>query len=369
MDDYIKRCREEGLGDEQIKSNLRYAGWSEADIEAGFQFPRSVYNPVTTNSQQPQGWWSTIAASHQNIRRLALSNKKIFLMSAIILFFLIALVLYFPLSSLLVKSRVVAGAQKIRASNIKWEAVISLADNKSYKTTLEGYLNHKNKNDPIADMALGIDIPTSEGINIRAEAAIKMVEGKVYIKLEDTIDSAGMFDFSTIKDQWVYVDLDGLEKISGSSKEELTQLNTSGLGSIFASKSIYKEFKKTRDEEVNGVMCHKFNFAIDNNRLADAFVDAILPKEKDKKPNKGTIKSMKNEMRTALKDVGSIRGVIYSSRKGYLLQKAEVYAKSKDFSIDMSIKYSDIGKERKVEAPKDFRTLEEVLGGKAGHEE
>ncbi|RJO62277.1 hypothetical protein C4544_00310 [candidate division WS5 bacterium] len=339
LDEYIKKSRQAGMSDEAIRSSLKDAGWQETDIEAGLS-PSSDSNNVNlqSNGQKP------------NAKSLLKSKKFLLSLAGIILVLIISagLLGYFIFYPKWVKDQVIKGIQKVEIGKIEGDMAFTGTEGEPAKVTLNGYFDGRDEKNSKADLNLGLDVPLGEGINIQAEANVRQIGDKTYIKL-DKVPGGGLIDLSALKDQWIYIEPSSAGELTGSNTNVPTTVNTKGVEEALNAKDTFKEFKKVKGEKVDGKPCHKFDFEISKDKLASVIASVAGQKESD--------------IKDSLKDIESVKGSIYSEKRNYTMRRLDITIKSKDYNVEISFKFSDIGKEQEVKEPEEYKSLEELFGG------
>lgn len=344
LDEYIKKSRQAGLSDDEIITNLKDAGWQEADIEEGL-------SPTdNSDSSDPQAKEKTVMPKEGN--GLLKSKKKVILLTSALLVLIILLSLgligYFIFYPKWVKDQVIKGIQKVEIGKIDGNMTFTGKEGEPAKVTLNGYFDGKDEKNSKADLNLGLDVPLGEGINIQAEANVRQIGDKTFIKL-NKVPGAGLIDLSSLKDQWVYIEPSSLEDLTGSNTNVPSTINAQGIDDSLNEKDTFKVFKKSKGEKVDGKPCHKFDFEISKDKLSSVIASVAGQKESD--------------MKDSIKDIESIKGSIYSEKRNYTMRRLDIHIKSKDLSTDISFKFSDIGKQQEVEVPEGAKSLSEIFAG------
>lgn len=230
-------------------------------------------------------------------------------------------------------------------------------------------------NNPKSSFSLDIktDALGQEESSLKTE--IRNIGEVVYIKLND-IPDLGFFDLSFLKEQWIKIDADSLkrqlgleEKLNEEQKaQNLSPEQIEKIKSSFERNGIFKITQKLADEKINGVNAYHYKFAVNKEGVKEIIIDAVKIVQ-NKTPNENEIEGLnkgleliefpENEIWIGKKDL-----LPYKISLNSTIKETKESKYSSNFSLVLSFK--NFNKPVQVDAPKEVKTLEEILMGVFG---
>jgi len=209
------------------------------------------------------------------------------------------------------------------------------------------------------------------------EGQIKEIGENSYFKLnvidglilEEMLMMFGI-DSSKIKRQWIRYDSETTAEFLGgiSSDEELSEEQQGKIEEIFARSEIYYVKEELKDEKINGKKAYHYVLALNSEELAEVMTAAfeISAEESDLLNVSIFAKDIKKSVNEFFDEVGEITVDFWIGKKDKFLYKVELEKEINEFSFDFEMEFSNFDEPVTIEAPEDYKNLEDVLGVPTG---
>lgn len=224
-----------------------------------------------------------------------------------------------------------------------------------------------------------------EGMSFSLEGEIKILGKKdIYFKLTTIpalpfLDMLGL-NLNELKNQWIKIDEEYLKESPDEDEEMMKKLEE-----LFKGKEFWEIEEKLSDEKINGINNYHYLISLDKTELREIIPEVIkismenslgseylseLEKEK-------TLEEASNSINEFLDKIGDINFEVWIGKKDKLLYrlKAEKEIDISKFydekslgqelegsmNIKLELNFSDFNQEMNIEAPKEFKSINEVF--------
>lgn len=211
------------------------------------------------------------------------------------------------------------------------------------------------------------ELPMTLGMEVR------MIDKISYFSLTDA-PNIGLFDLSTLKDQWLKVDMEAIAKQFGFSAKKNTDFTPEELEAVktaLQQTKLFKIIKVLADEKIEGVDSYHYQVAIDKEAIKRLF-PLIVPLILEKPLTTEEMSTFaKNFDEVVLPDIE-----IWIGKKDFLPHQLALSsltdtkmetAKTKIYSIgNLVILFKNYNQPVQIEIPQKTQSLEEIFGGLIG---
>jgi len=334
---------------------LRDAGWPEDDIQEAFRLLGGLFDAP---DDAPSSKTKKTKPKRKTKRKKRFKEYILAATGVVFLSLIIFSICYwrFEIYPAQMKKKVIKGISDLKVSRVKSEALLN-EDGRNYKIALEGYFNLTDEKSIKSDINTAINFPISRDVIVNADLAVKATDNKVYVKLNN-ISETGVIDMSSLKDKWIISNLDETKKMAGEGVDK-THISQNEFVKIADKKQLLEGFKKEKDEKVEGIDCYKFTFVIKKEKLVDFLVTNMLAKNKDVTDN--DVQQYRDSFNKSFEEIQSIQGSIISDKKDFVPRKVQLGWKKANSFAEISATFYDIGKEEKIDEPKDYIDFQETL--------
>ena len=391
--DYIKQQLEKGATKKSISSSLVSQGWQASDIEEAFNMvssSNSSASPQDTTSQP----FST--SPQQPGKRI---NKSLVIVISIIGVLIIAggvfgYFYYFQESPEKIIQKMSDRLTEVELSEFEGEIKAEIIMPDLFGGAGAGDSVQPAPSQQIGNLSINFnskaDISdlnnprTSFAFNIRTDALkeltqedlvfgleFRAIDQVAYLKLSN-IPKLGFFDLSSITNQWIKIDAEGLKKELGSEKSEkqvkkeqkqqwLSSEQIEKLKQVKA--PIFKITDKLPSEKINGIKTHHYKL-VGNKEGLKKFVINIISIVQSKSL---TEKEMAN-LDEGLENIESFGGEIWIGKKDLLPYKIFLQASIKEIKeykasgkLTLMILFKSYNKPVQINVPSPVKSLEQIL--------
>jgi len=255
---------------------------------------------------------------------------------------------------------------------------------------------------PKADSSFDLEISVTGEENIGAKFAIggKLVRigEEAYLKLTKLPDLGPFlpvsFDFSQIKDSWIKIDQESIINLQKKLGEEYgLEVEEFSKERMEKEKKIQEELqekikeklmgrkwfvvkKELPDERIDGIKVYHYVVSLNNAEIINLIpeiwkeVEKVMLEETGMAPTTGE-EEMKRGLKEFFEKIGELEGEIWIGKKDYLLykfkgakridlKKFDEYAKG-EMAFSLELENSNFNQPVKIEAPSEYKTLDEVM--------
>ncbi len=365
------------MSDESIRSNLLHVGWADAQISAGFKavdettgkFGNNIdygaYNTENSKSQVSVADFSSSAMGMSGSdmeEKKAPNRKKMFKIAALTVI-LLALVAggvsaYIFLNPTLTKYLALKDLGSIESGRFQGRLVVKEAggavdsqqtsgDN-AIKLLLDGYFDDKEvKSDFIAKM----EVPAGY---VSPEADVKTSGDKVYFMLTKLPipETPGQ---PKLQDTWYFYESEEDKKNPTESQNTGKKEQKKDISEYISDAKIFKIFRKMSDEAVEGVDCNQYGFDMDMPKLSEVLVKALS--------ENGAVMTSgeKEKFKQSMDKIKSMNGSILLGKKDRMIHRLDVYTETKEVSIDVTLKMSEINQKHAFKEPEGAKSMKDTF--------
>jgi len=365
------------MSDESIRSNLRHAGWTEAQVSGGFvavdkntgSFGNNIdYGAYNTEGDKSQGpsvnsSGSSVGLSSSDIEeKKAPNRKKMFKIVAltIVLFALLAggISAYIFLSPVLTKYLALRDLGNIESGRFQGRLVVKEAsgavdekqtdDDYTLKLVLDGYFDGKEvKNDFIAKM----EVPPGY---ISPEVNVMTFGDKAYFMLTK-FPIPEMPGQPRLQDTWYFYESEEDKKTPPEDQKTDQNTQNKEISRYLSDVKVFKTFRKMSDEKVEGIDCNQYGFDIDVAKFSDILIRALS--------ENGVLmtEGEKAKFKKSMDEIKSMNGSILIGKKDKIMHRLDVYTETKDISIDITLKMSEINQKHTFKEPEGAKSLKDTF--------
>jgi len=426
---YIKRCLQHGIAKEKIENSLKKTGWTNQDIKKGWDLiipPDPLESPVLPDHPN----LNTFSLEKPGKPSKALLGLIVFITSlAVISSGTFAYFYYFKSPERIMQkmiTRLIDVKSLEYSIKFEMEGLSNISKdlfknhNDILPTTpptpnkksdnivmnLDGAIDMNNPSNPKNSLSLKIKtniLPLSQELST-FKIQLKIINKIIYIKL-DKIPKLGFLDLSTVKDQWIKIDIEALRKQFGLDKliKELEAQNKLNISETELSPEqiekltlIFKEpgtlkTEKLATEKINGINNYHYKLIINKEgikilvpKIIEIFQDRTSKKPKLKKEleTKNLPTGLKidelnqldlNKFYEEIDAVELPKIEIWINKKDLLPSKILIASTVKDSNqtkilgkINITMLFRNFDKPIKIEVPQKIKTLEEILDSLLG---
>lgn len=383
--DYIKQQLQKGAPKETIKNTLVAKGWQAQDVEQAFgQVSPSSFGPGRPDAGSPS--------------LKAKKRTRPALVSVLFLFFLGAALVggavfgyysYFLQSPEQIIAKAVGRMAEVRSLEYSGKVTMEIAGmgedifqlgqpslgQQDFRLIIDfaGAVDMLNQDDPRSstEFRVSADDRPEESLTL----GITTISAATYVIIKEVPD-LGFFDLSSIKNQWIKIDVGTLERTFGLTelKDQLKVVKKDGdlspeqikqLEGLASEVKIFKNVEKLPDEKIDGLAVYHFRLAIDKNE-ALRLITRLSMIIQDKPLDKEALAKLDG----FLAEVELTNSEVWIGKKDLLARKIllEAIVKKTDkpegagSKLTLLAQFKNFNSSFKIEAPARVRTLEEVLG-------
>lgn len=378
LSNYVKDSRAAGMDDVAIKQALLSQGWQEADAQEALAQPAiAAALPITV----PE-----VALQPNKFKKLLFPAIGVAVLLAI---GASAAYFYYPMSPEKVLTKMMEKSGNITSGNYKasFEATINSAALTSYipevlnsskpdasdsgkvagattyqsKIDFSGTFDSADLNHPKSEVSIN---GTAAGYS--ASADLKMLDEIIFLKLTKAPE-IGIVDLKKILNTWIKFDISEASKTAGMDVEtnikELNEQQKKQIQDIFAQAHIFSVSNKLANGKIDGVPTYHYAYTINKKALFD-----LGTKVMEVATDKPMTDSEKQDLDNFYKDINIKDGEIWIGTNDYYLYKITGGISATNFvsstssaEISWELEFSNINKPVNIQAPTDFKTMEEVI--------
>lgn len=365
------------MSDELIKSNLRHVGWSEAQASEGFATVDKItgnvgnnvdYGAYSAENSKSQGQVVDFSSSQMGLsgsdieEKKAPNRKKMFKIAALTITFFAVLAggvgAYIFLSPTLTKYLALKDLGNIESGRFQGRLVLKEASgavdekqassDNAIKLLLDGYFDGKEvKSDFVAKM----EVPAGY---ISPEVDIKTFGDKAYFMLTKLPipETPGQ---PKLQDTWYFYESEEDKKTPPASQKAEQKEQKKDISSYLSDVKVFKVFRKMSDEKVEGIDCNQYGFDMDMPKLSEVLIKALS--------ENGAVMTSgeKEKFKKSMDEIKSMNGSILIGKKDRMIHRLDVYTETKEVSIDVTLKMSEINQKHAFKEPEGAKSMKDTF--------
>lgn len=365
------------MSDESIRSNLLHVGWADAQISAAFKavdetmgkFGNNIdygaYNTENIKSQVSVADFSgsSMGMSGSDMEEKKAPNRKKMIKIAALTVILLALVAggvsaYIFLNPTLTKYLALKDLGSIESGRFQGRLVVKEASgavdeqqtsgDNAIKLLLDGYFDDKEiKSDFVAKM----EVPSGY---ISPEVNVMTFGDKAYFMLTKLPipETPGQ---PKLQDTWYFYESEEDKKNPPESQNTGQKEQKKDISEYISDAKIFKTFRKMSDETVEGIDCNQYGFDMDMPKLSEVLIKALS--------ENGAVMTSgeKEKFKQSMDKIKSMNGSILIGKKDRMIHRLDVYTETKEFSIDVTLKMSEINQKHAFKEPEGAKSLKDTF--------
>jgi len=221
-------------------------------------------------------------------------------------------------------------------------------DDYTLKLVLDGYFDGKEvKNDFIAKM----EVPPGY---ISPEVNVMTFGDKAYFMLTK-FPIPEMPGQPKLQDTWYFYESEEDKKTPPEDQKTDQNTQNKEISRYLSDVKVFKTFRKMSDEKVEGIDCNQYGFDIDVAKFSDILIRALS--------ENGVLmtEGEKAKFKKSMDEIKSMNGSILIGKKDKIMHRLDVYTETKDISIDITLKMSEINQKHTFKEPEGAKSLKDTF--------